>query len=162
MAIFHLKHSYLNWRANPCRRKRLQFFIFFQNFFEFGFLDFRLDSIELFKCMTWQSIFLFSFFFFFRSHDPSTSGNDACHRWSSRLKHHSSCENYFEKGVVFWFMGRSRHFCPKKGYGSKDFPLCHQGKGLWFKGLLIPFYVSKKRLWLEGFPRNEPSSINMP
>ena len=64
MVISHLKHSYLNWRANPYRGKRLQFFIFSNFFFEFGFLDFHLDSIEFFKCMTWQSIFLFSFFFF--------------------------------------------------------------------------------------------------
>ena len=64
MTISHLKHSYLNWRVNPCKRKRLQFFIFFQIFFEFGFFFlFSFGLNRIFKCMTWQSIFLFILLF---------------------------------------------------------------------------------------------------
>ena len=54
--------------------------------------------------------------FFF--HDLFTPGNDACHRWPSKLKHHFSCEDYFER-VGFWFEGCSRHFCLKKGMAKK-------------------------------------------
>ena len=100
MAIFHLKHSYLNWRVIPCKKKKwfmyMQFFIIFSTFF--CFLDSYLDLIEFFKCMTWQSIFLFSFLFF---HDLFTLGNDVCHRWLSKLKHHFSCEDCFG----FWLFG---------------------------------------------------------
>ena len=34
----------------------------------------------------------------------------------------------FWKWVIFWFKGCSRHFCPKKRYGSKVFHLCQQEK----------------------------------
>ena len=88
-------------------------------FFEFSFLDFRLDSIEFLKCMIWQSIF-FSFFCFF-FHDLFTSDNDAYHRWLLRLKHHFSCRNCFER-VIFWSKGCSCHFCPKKGLWLKSVP----------------------------------------
>ena len=124
---------------------------FFNTFFEFGFLDFCLDLIEFFKCMTWQSIFLFFlFFFFFRSHDSSTSGNDACHRWLFRLKHHSLCENFFENGSSFGSRVVHIIYAQRKRYGSKDFHLCQQGKGLWFKRLLIPFLLVKKGYGSKG------------
>ena len=92
---------------------------FFWHFFEFSFLDFRLDSIEFLKCMIWQSnpFFLLSLFF----HDLSTLGNDAYHRCLSRLKHHFSCRNCFER-VIFWSKGCSCHFCPKKGLWLKNIP----------------------------------------
>ena len=97
-----------------------------QSFFEFGFLDFHLDSIEFLKCMIWQSNFSFCFLcfffcFFLCSHELSTSGDDACHRWPSRLKHHFSC-GIVLKMVAFWSKGCSYHFCQQeKGYGSKVF-----------------------------------------
>ena len=57
----------------------------FQHFFLL--LDSRLDLVELFKCMIWQSIFLLFFFLLFFSHSRglSTSGNDTYHRWPFRL-----------------------------------------------------------------------------
>ena len=49
------------------------------------------------------SLFVVFFFCFFLScyHDLSAPGNDAYHKWLSRLKHHFSCRNCFEM-VVFW------------------------------------------------------------
>ena len=41
----------------------------------------------------------FSFVLFF--FDLSTLGNDVCHKWLSKLKHHFSCEDCFG----FWFFG---------------------------------------------------------
>ena len=43
-----------------------------------------------------------SLVFFIYSHDLSTLGNDACHRWLFSLKHLFSCEECFER-VGFWF-----------------------------------------------------------
>ena len=116
MTIYHLKHSYLNWRAIPCKRKMIAVFHhFFNTFFEFGFLHFRLDSIKFFKCMTWQSIFLFVLFC---SHNSSTLGNDACHRWPSNLKHLFSCEDCFER-VGFWFEIARIIFVQRKNMAQK-------------------------------------------
>ena len=104
-------------------------------FFEFSFLDFRLDSIEFIKCMIWQSNpFLLLLLFFY---DLSAADNDAYHRWLSRLKYHFSCRNCFER-VIFWSKGCSCHFCPKKG--------------LWLKS------VPKK--WTISFLVNVPQDIN--
>ena len=72
------------------------FFIIFFNISFFWLLDSCLELIEFFKCMTWHSIFLLFFF-----HDLSTLGNDVCHRWLSKLKHHFSCEDCFG----FWLFG---------------------------------------------------------
>ena len=61
----------------------------------------------------------FSFAFFFYSHGLSTLGNDVCHRWLSKLKHHFSYEDCFG----FWHFG-SKLSIPlllTKGYGSKVF-----------------------------------------
>ena len=38
-------------KSESLQEKKIAVFHFFQNF-EFGFLDFRLDSIEFLKCMT--------------------------------------------------------------------------------------------------------------
>ena len=38
--------------------------------------------------------------FFLCSHELSTPGDDACHKWPSRLKHHFSWENCFERGCL--------------------------------------------------------------
>ena len=93
MVIFHFKHSYLNWRVIPCRRRMICVYTAFSSFSQhfFWLLDSRLDLIEFFKCMIWQSIFHFFF----------TSGNNACHRWPSKLKHLFSCEDCFER-LAFW------------------------------------------------------------
>ena len=119
MAIFHFKRSHLNWRVIPCKRRNDLCFCNFSSFC--FFLDCCLGLIKFFKCMTWQSIFLFSFFFFFCSHDSSTPGNDACHRWPSRLKHHSSCENCFEKGSSFGSSVVHVIFVQRKGMAQKGF-----------------------------------------
>ena len=69
-AISHLKHSYLNWRAIPYRRKMIcvyaVFFIIFSTFF-FNFLDFRLDLIDFSSAWHRNQFFFFfySFVFFF-------------------------------------------------------------------------------------------------
>ena len=62
MAIFHLKYSYLNWKAIPCKRKMTCVFVVFSSFF---FQPLFLFLVEFFKCMTWQSIFLLFFFVYF-------------------------------------------------------------------------------------------------
>ena len=113
--------------------------IFFSTFFECGLLDFHLDSIEFLKCMILQSNFSFCFFFllFFCSHKLSTLDDDTCHKWPSRLKHHFSWENYFERGCLL-VKGFSCHFCPKKG--------------LWLKSVL--------KKWAIFFLVNVPQDIN--
>ena len=103
----------------------MQFFNhFFHIFFlEFGFLDSRLDLLEFFKCMTWQSFFLFIVLFIFSfscSHGLSTPGNDVCHRWPSKLKRLFSCEDCFER-LVFWSNVVYIIFVQKEDYGSKVF-----------------------------------------
>ena len=89
----------------------MQFFHHFLNIF-FWLLDPRLDLVEFFKCMSWQLIF-FSFF------DLSTSGNDAYHRWPSKLKH------LFSVWGLFWKVGLLvqsclYHFCPNRGLWLKS------------------------------------------
>ena len=60
MVISHLKHSYLNWRAIPCRRRMVCVYAFFHHFF-----DLCLDSNEFLQCIIWQSIFFFFYSFIF-------------------------------------------------------------------------------------------------
>ena len=67
MAIFHFKHSYLNWRAIPYRRRMICVCAIFYHFLNIFFYS-RLDLIEFSKCMTWQPIFLLFFFSFFMTH----------------------------------------------------------------------------------------------
>ena len=105
MAISHLKHSYLNWRAISYKKQMIcVYVVFFNTFFEFDFLDFCLDSVEFFKCMTWQSIFLFILLFihFFLFFEWSILGNVTCRGWPSSLKHLFSYEDRFGR-VGFWF-----------------------------------------------------------
>ena len=69
MIISHLKHSYLNWRANPCRRKMIAVFHHFFNTFFFwiwlSWFSFGLNRIFQVHDMTinfsFCSFFLFSF-----------------------------------------------------------------------------------------------------
>ena len=97
--------------------------LFFNIFWIWLFFYFSLDSIKFLKCMIWQPNFFFCF------HDLSAPGNDACHRWLSRLNHHFSCENCFEKDCLL-------------GYK-----------------IVHTIFVSKKRLWLKGFLRNSQFSF---
>ena len=117
MVIFHLKHSYLNWRVNPCRRKRLQFFqhIFLNlTFFIFVWTQSKFSS-------AWHdNQFFFLFIHFFSFFEWSTLGNVTCRGWPSSLKHIFSYEDRFER-VGFLVQDCLYHFCPR-GYGSKVFP----------------------------------------
>ena len=99
MAIFHFKHSYLDWRVNTCKRRNdLWFcnFIIFSTFFDS--LDFHLDSTQIFQVHDTTINFSFLLFFFY-SHDWSAPGNDACHRWPSKLK------RLFLVWGLFWKVG---------------------------------------------------------
>ena len=52
MAIYHLEHSYLNWRAILCKKNDLYlcgFSSFSQHFFLLDSLDFHLDSTRIFQ-----------------------------------------------------------------------------------------------------------------
>ena len=63
MAIFHFKHSYLDWRVNPCKRRNDLCFCSCPSFFSiFSWFSFILDRIFQVHDMT--IIFLFALFFF--------------------------------------------------------------------------------------------------
>ena len=146
MTIFHFKHGYLNWRSIPCRRKMIVVFHHFFNKFFWIWLfwfSFGLNRIFQVHDMTINfSFFLFSsFVLMIRLLRATTHAIDDLSDWST-----TPHVRIILKRVVFWFKGCSRHFCPKKGYGSKVFHLCQQGKGLWF----------------EGFSRNGQFLINVP
>ena len=117
MAICRLKHSYLNWRKFPYRRKMVCVYAFFHHFFQFMFW---LKQISQVYNMTINFSFSFIHLFFFIFREWSILGNIACRRWPSSLKHLFSCEDLFWKG---WLLvrGCSYHFCPEKKYGSKVF-----------------------------------------
>ena len=119
MAIFHFKHSYLNWRVIPYKRRIIcVFFAVFHHFVNiFLLLDSHLDLVEFSKCMTWQSIFLllfvflfflfFCFFAFFFFHFlvlmacPLRATTHAIDDLSSR--NISSHVRIILKGLAFWF-----------------------------------------------------------
>ena len=122
MTVFHLKPSYLNWRVILYMRRKS--YIFMQS----SFLTFFLNLAFLIFVWTWSNfssasydnqIIFFCFCFFF--HDLSTLGNNAYHRFLSRLKHHFSCRNCFER-VIFWSKVCSCHSYPKKGLWLKSVP----------------------------------------
>ena len=120
MIIFHFKHSYLNWRAIPYRRRMNCFYCnLFFNIFEFGLLGSHLDSIEILKCIIWQSNFFFCLFFVFISFLlwTTTQAIGGLSDWSI-----TSHERIVLKGVIFWSKGCSCHFCPKKGLWLKSVP----------------------------------------
>ena len=102
MVIYHLKHSYLNWRANPYKRKMIVVFHhFFQHIFlNLAFLIFVWTQSNFSSAWHDNQFFFCSFSFLFR--ELSTLGNVTCRRWPSSLKHLFSCEDCFEK-VGFWF-----------------------------------------------------------
>ena len=85
---------------------------FFQHFFLI--LDFHLDSTQIFQVHDMTINFSFVLFCFFHSHDLSTPGNDARHKWPSKLKHLFLCKDCFER-VGFLVQSCLGHFCPKRG-----------------------------------------------
>ena len=64
MVISHLKYSYINWRAIPCRRKMIcayvVFFIIFSTFFFAFWFLFKFNQNFQVHDITWQSIFFFT------------------------------------------------------------------------------------------------------
>ena len=118
MVVCHLKHSYLNWRAIPCRKRIdcvYEIFIFNTFWIWSSWFSFGLNRISQVHDMTIKFLFLFflSCFFFCCFHELFTPGDDACHRWPSKLKHHFSCEIILKR-VVFWSKGCSYHFCQQE------------------------------------------------
>ena len=121
MAISHLKHSYLNWRANPCRRKDYSF-----SFFNFVFwiwlswFSFGLNRIFQVHDMTINfSFVLFHSFFSLFFNGPLWAIShvvDGLLAWSI-----SSHMRIILKGLAF----DSRllvSFLSREKYGSKIFP----------------------------------------
>ena len=131
MAIFHFKHSYLDWRTIRYKRKNDLCFCNFSSFSQlFLLLDSCLDSTWIFQVHDMTINFSFVIFFcFFHSHDLSTPGNDACHRWPFKLKH------LFSVWGLFWKVGLLvhsclYHFCPKRE--------------LWLKSILEKWAISSQ------------------
>ena len=124
--------------------QKIVVFHFFQHiFFEFGFLDFRLDSIEFFKCMTWQSIFLFVHFFFFilmihllRATSHVVGGLPT---WSTS----SHVRIVLKRGRLL-VQNVVHVICPKERVWLRSVLFMSARKGLWFKGLLIPLLLAKE------------------
>ena len=113
MVISYLKHSYLNWRANPCRKKNDCSFSSFSNFLNLAFLIFVWTQSNFSSAWHNNQFFFFFYSFFFIFRELSTLGNIAYRKWPSSLKHLFSCEDLFWKG---WLLvrGCSYHFCPEK------------------------------------------------
>ena len=118
MVVFHLKHSYLNWRVISCKRRTNCVYVifFFQHFFEFCFLDFlfKLNWISQVHDMTIKFLFLFFFSFLFLISTTfllraTTHTIEGLLDW----KQHFSRENCFEKCYLL-VQDCSCHFCPKK------------------------------------------------
>ena len=133
MAIFHFKHSYLNWRV-------------------FSWLLFRADRIFQVHDMTINFSFSFSCFF-----DFSTPDNDTCHRWPSKLKH------FFSMWGLFWKVGLLAQgclgrFCPKRGSWLKSISkkwviLVNMSQDInqrWFQGIADLRFCSARGKGLAG------------
>ena len=105
-------------KSKPLQEKKWFVFMqFFQHFLNTFFLtrlswfSFRLNS----NFQVHDTTINFSFLlFFFYSHDWSASGNDACHRWPSKLKHLFLVWGLFWK-VGLLVQGCLYHFCQQKG-----------------------------------------------
>ena len=119
MAISHLKHGYLNWRAIPCKENDLYLCSFssFSQYFFLTLLIFIWTQLKFFKCMTWQSIFLFAFFFFSFSWSVYFGHIiNGLPTWST-----SSYVRIVLRGLVFLVQICLGHFCPREDHGSKVF-----------------------------------------
>ena len=111
--------------------------LLFRHFFlNLSFLIFVWTRSNFSSAWYDNQIFFFLLLFFF--HDLSTSSNDAYHRWFSKLKHHFSCSNCFER-VFFWSRVVHTIFASKKR--------------LWLKRVVQTVFVSKKGLWLKRYSR---------
>ena len=100
-------------KSNSLQEKKLFVFSIFLN------LAFFCLDWSNFSSAWYDNHFLFLFIFSFsRSHGLFIPGNNACHRWPSRLKHHFLWENCFEKGWLL-VQGCSYQFYPKKGLWLK-------------------------------------------
>ena len=129
MTIFYFKNSHLNWKTIPYRRRMNCVYcnIFFQHFLNSIFLILVCTQSNFSSAWYDNQISLFVFifyffcFFFSCSQDLSASGNEAYHRWLSKLKHHFSCENYFERGCLL-IKGLFMSFLSKKGLWLKSVP----------------------------------------
>ena len=128
----------------------MQFFL--THLFEFDFLDFCLDSVEFFKCMTWQSIFLFVLLFihFFLSFWMVYSGQCRLSWMIFQLEASFLIWGSFWKGSSFGSKGCSRHLPKGKGMTQKCFICVRKELGLWFKGLLISFLLAREGYGSEG------------
>ena len=122
MTIFHFKHSYLNWSAIPYRRRMICVYAIFHHFLNtfFWLLDFCLDSIEFFKCMTWQSIFFYYFLFF--SFSWSVYSGQQCMSYMT-----FQIEASLLMWGLFWEVGLLvqsclYRFCPKRRLWLKSVP----------------------------------------
>ena len=128
MAIFHFKHSYLNWRVIPCKRRMtcvyVIFYSFFSTFFSWIWLScFSFRFSQIFQVHDMTIIFFFVFFLLFsfsRSHGLFTSSNNAYHRWPFRLEHLFSCEDRLVK-LAFWSKVVYIVSVQREDYGSKVF-----------------------------------------
>ena len=153
MVVYHLKYSYLNWKAIPYR-KRIDcvyaIFIFNTFWICLSWFSLGLNRISQVHDMTIKFLF-FCFFLFLYPQDLSAPSNDACHRWPSRLKHHFSCGNYFEKvcllvkGLFIPFLS-VRKGCSWKGCLYR---FCQQ-KRVMAQRVVHIVSISKKRLSLKG------------
>ena len=121
MAIFHFKHSYLNWRAIPCKRRNdlrfCGFFIIFSTFFFLDSLNFRLDSTRIFQVHDMTIIFFFLRFFILTICllRKTMHTIDGLPSWSIS-SHVRIC---FER-VGLLVQSCLGHFCPKRGSWLKS------------------------------------------
>ena len=120
-------------KSKPLQKKEwfvfLQFFIIFSTFFWLSWFSFRLNSN--FPSAWHDNQFFFCFvLLFFYSHDWFAPGNDACHRWPSKLKHLFLVWGLFWK-VGLLVQGCLYHFC--------------QQKGLWLKSVFEEWAIFNRR-----------------
>ena len=119
----------------------------FSTFFEFGFLDFSLDSIKFLKCMIWQTNFFCCFFCFFLVPTTfllwvTTHAIDGLPDWKQNFSH----ENCFEKGLSF---GRGL-FMPFLSKERVTVQKCSQEMGNFLFGQRAPRHQSKMILKYYG------------
>ena len=124
ICVFAIFHHFLN-------------IFFWLSWFSFG-LNSNFSS-------AWHDNQFFSLFF----HDLSTPGNDACHRWPSRLKHLFLCKDCFGR-VGFLVQSCLGHFYPKRGSWLKNISekwviLVNMSQGInqrWFRGITVLGFCS--------------------
>ena len=115
MIISHLKHSYLNWRANPCKRKRLQYFFQKKIWIWLPWFSFGLNRIFQVHDMTINFSFC-SFVLMIRLLWATTHAINGLQNWSI-ISH----VGIVLGRVVFWFKVVHVISVQRKKYGSKVF-----------------------------------------